>query len=80
MGVNQSRSMTAEFNQGIVDETYIQLTPDRGNVENPPTERYTWPQYRNVDQWPESPFLEATVRHATRPREIKTSGDSDVRY
>lgn len=80
MGVNASRSMNAEFNQGSVDNTYIQLTPNRGVVENPPVERMDWPQYRNVERWPESPFLEAHVRRADHPREIWTSGDGDTRF
>jgi len=80
MAVNQSRSMNVEFDQGSVDCTYIQLTPNRGVVENPPTERFSMPQYQNVERWPESPFLEAHVRRAPLPREVKTTGDGDSRY
>lgn len=80
MSVNQSRSMNLDFNQGSVDCTYIQLTPNRGNVENPPVERLDWPQYANVEKWPESPFLEAHVRRLGHPREVKTTGDGDTRF
>ena len=79
MAVNSSRSMNADFHTGSIDSTYIALTPDRANVENPPVERLSWPTYRNVGRWAESPFLEAGMRHARRPMEIKTSGDSDLR-
>ena len=81
MAVNDSRSMNAEFSQGTIDSTYIQLTPNRGNVENPPIERYDWPQYQNVERWPESPFIESHItRRAVIPREIKTTGDGDTRF
>ena len=80
MAVNQSRSMNADFAQGSVDNTYIQLTPNRGNVENPPVERLSWPRYQHCEEWPESPFLEAHVRRAGHPREQWTSGDGDTRF
>jgi hypothetical protein len=80
MAVNSGRSMNMEFNQGSIDRTYIQLTPDRGVVENPPVERYAWPTYGNCDLFPESPFLEGHVRRAQHPHEIKTTGDGDTRF
>jgi hypothetical protein len=80
MATNDTRSMNQEFNQGSIDNTYIQLIPNRGCVENPPIERYQWPQYQNADRWPESPFLESHVRRAGLPREIKTTGDGDSRF
>jgi hypothetical protein len=80
MAANQSRSMNGDFAQGSVDCTYIQLTPNRGNPENPPIERLDWPQYQNVEKWPESPFLEAHIRRAAHPREQWTSGDGDTRF
>jgi hypothetical protein len=80
MAKNQTRSMVAEMHQGSIDNSYIQLAPGRAAVENPPTERLGWPQYRNAELWPESPFFEASIRHATRPREIKSSGDDDTRF
>ena len=80
MAVNDTRSMNGDFHQGSIDNTYIQLTPDRGNVENPPVERYEWPTYANVEKWPESPFLESHVRRLAHPKEIKTTGDGDSRF
>lgn len=80
MSVNQSRSMNAEITQGSIDNTYIQLTPNRGNVENPPIERLEWPRFQNAERWPESPFLESHVRRAAQPREQWTSGDGDTRF
>jgi hypothetical protein len=80
MAVNASRSMDLEFNQGSIDNTYIQLTPNRGCVENAPVERYSWPRYEHVDEWPESPFLESHVRRSGLPRELKTTGDGDTRF
>lgn len=77
---NDTRSMNVDFHQGSIDRSYIQLAPDRANVENPPTERLDWPQYRNAELWPESPFFEASIRHSMRPREIKSSGDDDTRF
>lgn len=80
MAKNQTRSMDAEFAQGSVDETYIQLTPDRGGVvEWPPVDRLGWPTYRRCGQDRSSPFLEAEINRAHLPREIKTSGDGDTR-
>ncbi len=79
MAVNASRSMNAEFAQGSIDCTYIQLTPNRGVVENPPTERYTWPRYQHVEEWAEHPFLEAHLRRVGLPRERWTTGDGDTR-
>lgn len=80
MAVNDTRSMNADFAQGTVDRTYIELTPNRCCVENPPLERYQWPQYANCDRWPESPFLESHLHRAGNPREVKTTGDGDSRY
>jgi hypothetical protein len=79
MAVNSSRSMNADFHQGTVDRTFMQLTPNRGNVENVPIERYAWPLFKNVDKFGESPHLEAHIRHSVHPREIKSSGDGDTR-
>lgn len=80
MSVNQSRSMNEGMTQGSVDNTYIQLTPNRGNVENPPIERMSWPSYQQAEQHVESPFLESHIRRAPLPREIKTTGDGDTRF
>jgi hypothetical protein len=74
MAKNETRSEGAEFAQGCVDSTYIQLTPDRGGVvENPPIERLAWPQYAQAEQHIESPFLEAHMRRAQLPTEYKTA-------
>jgi hypothetical protein len=80
MAVNNTRSMNVDFAQGSIDRTYIQLTPDRGNVENPPVERVTWPRYEHVEQWPVDPMLEAHIARAGLPRELKTTGDGDTRF
>jgi hypothetical protein len=80
MAVNASRSMNADFVQGSIDNTYIQLTPNRGNPEVVPTERLDWPQYQNAEKWSESPFLEAHTRKALHPHEVKTTGDGDSRF
>lgn len=79
MAVNDSRSMTTDFYQGTIDNTYIQLCPDRGNVENPPFARMTWPTYAQAELHEDPPFLEGHVRRALHPKEIKTSYGSDPR-
>lgn len=76
MAVNQSRSMNDDFYQGGIDSTYMQLTPDRGNVENPPFARMTWPTYRQVEEHEDPPFVEAHVRRSVLPREARAN-DSD---
>ena len=70
---NQTRSEGAEFAQGCVDSTYIQLTPDRGNVENPPVERMDWPTYGQAERHIDHPFLEAHMRRAALPFEYTTA-------
>lgn len=74
MAKNETRSMGAEFAQGTVDSTYIQLTPNRGGViENPPLERLTWPSYNQCGLHAESPMMEAHMRRAGLPGEHKTA-------
>jgi hypothetical protein len=81
MAVNESESMTAEFVQGTVDRTYIQLVPDRKNVENPPTDRLTWPTYRQAEQHQDPPFWESHVRRSVLPVEHKVGpAYGDARY
>jgi len=80
MAKNQSRSMSAEFLQGEIDRTYIQLTPNRGCVENPPVERLSWLDYGQCEKHADPPFLESRVRKSLHPHEIKTSGDGDTRF
>lgn len=51
MAVNRSRDVSIEFHQGIVDNSYMQLCPNRGGViENPPLDRLSWPTYPQVEQ------------------------------
>lgn len=70
---NQTRSEGAEFAQGAVDNTYIQLTPNRGNAENPPVERMDWPTYAQAERHIDHPFLEAHMRRAALPSEFTTA-------
>lgn len=81
MAVNSFESMNVAFAQGTVDRTYIQLTPDRKNVENPPFDRLTWPTYNQAERHIDPPFLEANLQHALRPIEHKVRGQvSETRY
>lgn len=80
MAVNDSRSMNADFDQGTIDRTYIQLTPDRENVECPPIERMSWPIYGQAEKHAESPFLEADLRKSLHPHEVKTTYGGDARF
>ena len=80
MAVNDTRSMVGDFQQGNIDSTYMQLTPDRGNVENPPIARMTWPTYRRVELHEDPPFLEAHVRRLGHPTEVKTTYGGEARY
>lgn len=50
MAVNESRSMTAELQQGIIDGTYMQMAPNWSTEANPPTERMDWPTYGQVER------------------------------
>jgi hypothetical protein len=51
-----ARRMAAEFDQGTVDRTYIQLAPDRGGVVE-----YDWPLARaNFWEWPN--YINAGLR------------------
>lgn len=82
MAVNNSESMNMAFVQGTIDNTYIQLTPNRKNVENPPTDRLTWPTYGSAERHYDPPFLEAHIQHAlTRPVENKVrQGVEETRF
>ena len=80
MAVNDSRSMNADFQQGTIDSTYIMLTPDRANVENPPIDRLRWPRYAQAERHMDPPHLEAHAQHAARPVERKTSYGTDPRF
>lgn len=80
MAVNDSESMNLSFAQGTVDRTYIQLAPDRKNVENPPIDRASWPTYGQAERHIDPPFMEAHLRQALRPVEHKVRTGSDPRY
>lgn len=80
MAVNDTESMNLAFAQGTVDRTYIQVAPDRKNVENPPIDRISWPTYRQAEQHIDPPFMEAHLRQALRPTERKVRTGSDPRY
>jgi len=80
MAVNDAESMNASFAQGSVDCTYISIAPNRKNVENPPTERLTWPRYQHAEEWIDPPHFEAHVRASARPTERKTANSVDPRF
>ena len=81
MAVNDSESMNVAFAQGTVDCTYIQLAPNRKNVENPPLDRLSWPTYNGAEKYIDPPHLEAHLQHAlTRPVERKTRNTGDPRF
>jgi hypothetical protein len=82
MAVNNTRSMNGDFHQGVIDNSYIQLTPDRGGlVEWPPVDRLTWPTYRQAEQHIDHSHVEAAIVQSTRPVEHLKGGDSgDLRY
>jgi hypothetical protein len=48
MAVNNSRNMRAEFEQGVVENTYMQLQPDWSLNANAPVDRLTWPTYQQA--------------------------------
>lgn len=80
MAVNDSRSMNADFHQGVIDRSYIQLCPDRGSVENIPVERMAWPQYAHAEQHQDNPHVEAAIIQASRPVEQYRGGAGDPRF
>lgn len=81
MAVNETRSMGAEFHQGVIDESYIQLTPDRGGVQSViPTDRLTWPTYAQAERHADHPFWESMAGRLPLPRERKTADSGDVRF
>jgi hypothetical protein len=81
MAVNEFESMNVAFAQGSVDSTYIQLTPNRKMVENPPLDRLTWPTYLQAERHIDPPFLEANLQHAMRPVENLVRGRvEETRY
>ena len=86
MAVNDERSMNADFHQGVIDRSYIQLAPDRGGiVEYPPVDRLLWPTYRAAERFIDHSHIEAAIVQATKPVEHYQNGpgvlgDGDPRY
>lgn len=78
MAVNRSRDMVSELHQGVIDNTYIQLAPNRGGVHPVEAEKMSWPTYQRAEQRGEHPF-------ATHPLflsgfdEVTTSGTPTTR-
>lgn len=70
MAVNQERDMSSEFHQGIEENSYMQLTPNRGCVEHPPVERLDWPTYQQVLRHRHDPMAD----HRPAVHEIHTKG------
>jgi hypothetical protein len=74
----QDRSMQAEFSQGIVDNSYIQLAPNRGGqIENYPIDRLSWPTYRQAELHKDDSMIEAMLTHLARPVERLTAHPGD---
>jgi len=81
MAVNEVESMNLAFAQGTVDSTYITLAPNRKNVENPPIDRLSWPNYAQADKHIDPPHMEAHLRRGGLPTERKVANNTgDVRY
>lgn len=80
MAVNQSRSMNVDFGMGIVDSTYISISPDRGGLSGVPVERLSWPRYRLAGQFKDSPFSESGMARADMPIERKSRYGTDPRF
>lgn len=74
---NQSRSMQSEFSQGIVDNSYITIMPDRGGqIEHVPIDRLSWPTYAQAELHRDDSMIEAMMEHLPRPVERLTRGDN----
>lgn len=73
---NQSRSMQGEFSQGIVDNSYIQLAPNRGGEFHVPVDRLTWPTYAQAELHADDSMIEAMMEHLPRPIERLTRADN----
>ena len=80
MAVNSSRSMNLDFHQGVIDRSYIELTPNRGVVENPPLDRLGWPTYAHAELHIDNSHVEAAIVQATRPVESYKNQFGDARY
>jgi hypothetical protein len=73
---NQSRSMQADFSQGIVDNSYITIAPDRGGEFHAPIDRLTWPTYAQAELHRDDSMIEAMMAHLPRPVERLTRADN----
>ena len=80
MAQNRSRDLHTELQQGIIDNSYMQLTPNRGgDIEDPRTERLTWPTYAQVERHqPDNITGEASL-DSKAIDEITTRGTSTTR-
>ena len=58
------RSLVDELREGVCDNTYIKIVPNRCEIENFPVERYTWPYFAAADIGRDYPFRES---HAQGP-------------
>ena len=76
MAINQSRNMTTELEQGIVDASYMHVAPDWGGTGvQPRWERMGWPTYQQVEQHREHPFEDHPL-YCNCHHEITTRGTS----
>ena len=81
MAVNDTRSMNHEMVMGSADSTYIALTPDRANVENPPYDRLQWPTYAQAERHFDPSHKEGHLVQSLKPVEHKTAHTSgDPRF
>lgn len=49
MAINQSRNLRQELLEGLTENSYMRLAPNRGGVvENPNAERMSWPTYQQA--------------------------------
>ena len=51
MAINQSRDLRQELLEGLTENSYMRLAPNRGGVvENPNAERMSWPTYQQAER------------------------------
>jgi hypothetical protein len=81
MAVNDSRSMNHEMIMGITDNSYITLTPNRANVENPPFDRLSWPTYAQAERHFDPSHREGHEVQSLKPVENKVrQGVEETRF
>ena len=81
MAVNDIRSMNHELMMGTTDSSYITLTPDRANVENPPFDRLSWPTYAQAERHWDPSHREGHALHSLLPTENKVrQGVEETRF